>query len=58
MRSYQWKPDFVRYEITGAEGWVYYNWALENESSVWGSGLEKKSPGYLKQEINRLLKHG
>jgi len=57
MKAYGWTPDFVRKGITGAQGWVYANWALENESSVWGGGLERKSDGYLKQEWKKRV-HG
>lgn len=57
MRSYGWKPDFVRKGITGAQGWVYYNWALENEANVWGAGVRVKGAGYVKQETERKLEY-
>lgn len=45
----------MRKGITGAKGWVYYNWAVENEATVWGSRKERKSPGYVKQEYLKRL---
>ena len=54
MRTFGWTPDFVRKGITGAEGWIYYNWAMENEASIWGSGLDRRTPGYVKQEFEQL----
>ena len=56
MRAYGWSPDYVRKGITGAQGWVWYNWALENEASVWGVWLERTTPGYVKQEYQKRLK--
>ena len=43
--------------MTGAQGWVYYNWSMENEANFWGSKLKRTTPGYIAQEIER-LKHG
>lgn len=47
--------EYVRKRLPGAQGWVYYYWALENEASVFGTGLERKSDGYVKQEMKRRL---
>ena len=58
MKAFGWTPDQIRKRIPGAQGWAYYNWARENEASVWGSNLERKSPGYVKQEYERILNHG
>jgi hypothetical protein len=55
MKCYGWSAEHIQYDITGAQGWVYYYWALENEASVWGTGLVNKSPGYLKQEWQKIL---
>lgn len=57
MKSYGWTPSFVRKGITGAQGWVYYNWAQENEASVWGTGIRVKGRdgGYVRQETERIL---
>ena len=41
-------PDYVRKRLSGAQGWVYYYWALENEPF---GGAERKGPGYLRQEV-------
>jgi len=56
MKTYGWTLDYVRKGITGAQGWVYYNWACENESSLWGRSLVRKSPGYVKQEYMSQMK--
>lgn len=50
MKAYGWTADYVRKELVGAHGWVYFNWAIENESSVFGSGIERKGLGYVGQE--------
>lgn len=60
MKSYGWSPDFVRRRLIGAQGWAYYNWALENEATVWGNGVERTTDGYIAQEIKRIKakRHG
>ena len=58
MKTYGWTQDYVRKGLTGAQGWAFYNWALESESrnaGVWGAVLDRKSPGYVKQEMQRML---
>lgn len=42
------------HELDGAQGWVYYYWALENEGGLFGAVAERKGAGYVKQEFNRL----
>lgn len=56
MEAYGWTPDYVRWDLNGAEGWVYYNWARQNKASVWGSNEKPVTDGYLKQEIRRIMK--
>lgn len=59
MESFGWLPDYVRWELNGAEGWVYYNWARQNKASLWGSGEKTTSDGYVRQETKRILRlHG
>jgi hypothetical protein len=55
MKAYGWTADYIRFDLIGAQGWVYYNWALENEASVWGSSIRPASAGYVKQEWNKLM---
>jgi hypothetical protein len=55
MASYGWSEDYVRKQLTGAKGWVYYNWAKENAASLLGALWERKSPGYVAQERQRWL---
>lgn len=59
MEAFGWTPEYVRWELNGAEGWVYYNWARQNKASVWGTNERMTGDGYLKQEIAAILKkHG
>jgi hypothetical protein len=55
MRTYGWSLDYVRLGMTGAQSWVWYNWAIENEMSAFGLVYKRKSDGYIRQEINRLV---
>ena len=52
-KAYGWSDDYIRKGITGATGWIYNNWARENENSVWGSSEVRISPGYVKQEYQK-----
>lgn len=56
MMAYGWTADYVRFELSGAQGWAYLAYAKEHMATVWGSGYSRSSPGYIKQEIERLLK--
>lgn len=49
-------PEYIRTVLVGAHGWVYYNWAKENERDAWGALVERKSDGYVRQEFKRLMK--
>ena len=55
MKTYGWSEDYVMDELDGAKGWVWLNWARENEASVWGAGLKIKGDGYVAQERRRLM---
>lgn len=55
MKVFGWTPDFISYEITGAEGWVYYNWAIEHEMTAFGPIFKATTAGYVKQEFEALL---
>jgi len=55
IKSFGWTPDYIRKRITGAQGWAYYFWAIQNEASMFSGGLELDK-GYVAQEIER-LKH-
>ena len=46
--------DYVRKRLTTAQGWAYYAWARENEATMLGAGLDRKSSGYVRQERERL----
>ena len=34
---------------------AYANWCSENEASIFGSNMIRVSPGYIDQQIDRLL---
>lgn len=55
MRTYGWTLDYVKKGLTGAESWVWYNWAIENEMSAFGLVYKRKSAGYIRQEIDKLM---
>lgn len=56
MRTYGWSLRHVRFEMTGAQGWVWYNWALENEVTAMGPSYKRTTVGYIGQEREKLLK--
>ncbi len=56
MRCYGWLPEFVDCEITSAQGWAYYAWAVENELTMFGALAERKGFGYIGQERESILK--
>lgn len=54
MKHYpQFTEKHVRTGMTGARGWVFYNWAVENETQIWGTGLKRTTKGYIAQEMER-----
>lgn len=55
MQAFGMSADYVDWELDGAQGWAYANWARERERSVWGDSVVRKSPGYVKQEYNNLM---
>ncbi len=56
MRTYGWSLRHVRLEMTGAQGWVWYNWALENEATAMGPAYKRTTDGYIRQERDKHLK--
>lgn len=60
MKAYGFASDYIDWELDGAHGWAYANWAVENEATVFGSSMEKKSDGYVRQEWKNLMEqyHG
>jgi hypothetical protein len=55
MKVFGWTEDYCRKGITGARGWVWYNWALENEATLFGRLVERTSKGYIGQESDRIF---
>lgn len=38
-----------------AHGWVYHNWAMENDGWLSFNGTARKGKGYIKQEEDDLM---
>ncbi len=55
MKTYGWSEEHTRKKISSAKGWVYFNWAMESEATVFGISRERKTDGYIQQEKKRLL---
>ena len=55
MKVFGWSRDHCRKRITGAEGWVWYFWGLENEATLFGRLVERKGKGYIALESDRLF---
>lgn len=56
MKVYGWSYRHVRYELPGAQAWVWYAWAKEHAQQGFGPVYKRTGPGYIKQEIKELLK--
>lgn len=50
MHCYGWSPDFVRFGITSAQGWCYYDWAVCNQMTAFGPTHERRTDGYVATE--------
>jgi hypothetical protein len=55
MKVFGWSEGYCRKGITGARGWVWYFWALENDAGVFGKSIERKGKGYIGMESDRLF---
>lgn len=52
MKKFGMTPAEISEGVTGAQGWVYYLWATDD-------GAEKRrTPGFIRQDINRRLNRG
>jgi hypothetical protein len=56
MREMKFSLHQLRFEMTGAETWVWYNWARENLLTAFGPVYRRSTSGYVKQEWERLMK--
>ena len=56
MKTFGWTKAYCLDELDGSEGNVWFNWAVSNEASVWGTGVKVVGSGYIGQEKQRLLK--
>jgi hypothetical protein len=55
MKTFGWSIEKVRTGMTGAEGWAWYAWAMENEATMFGASYKRTTDGYVKQETKRLM---
>ena len=56
MATFKMTEEHVTEELTGAQGWMLYVWAVENEARMWGGSLRRTSPGYVKQEMQSIMR--
>jgi hypothetical protein len=56
MKAFGWSYHHVRYGMTGAEGWVWYNFAMEDTIGAWGPVYRRVGDGYVRQETKRLIR--
>lgn len=54
MATYGWTLDYVKFGMTGAQGWVWYNWAVESLIYAFGPVYKRTTEGYVKQEMKRI----
>ena len=54
MKTFHWTKDYCEDEIDYSEAVVWFNWAVSNEASVWGTGLVIDGLGYIGQERQRI----
>ena len=55
MATFHMEWDDVAFDRTGAETWIMFVWAVENESRMWGGNIRRTTSGYIKQETQRIL---
>jgi hypothetical protein len=55
MKEFGWTRDYVRLKITSAQGWVWYNWARQNEATMFGFNWKLSGRGYIGQQIDKNL---
>lgn len=58
MSTFHWTEDYACEEISGAKGWVFYNFALENRATMFGALVERVGDGYIAKERKRLANDG
>jgi len=55
MKTFHWSYQHVRLELPGAQGWVWYAWAMQSEQGGFGPAYKAISDGYVRQEVKRLM---
>jgi len=50
----QMTEHYIRNVLSGAKGWAYANWAREKQASMFGSEMVRRTPGYVKQEYEKI----
>jgi len=47
---------YVMDELPMYEGWAFVAWSMENDGWLKFCNVARKSPGYVKQAINKMMK--
>lgn len=56
MKTYpHFTRDYVLYDLPMAEGWIWHNYAIENDGWLNFSGIKRTGKGYVMMETNRLM---
>lgn len=56
MSEFGWSYKHVRLELSGAQGWAWYNWAIEQkEVPLCQRAYERVGDGYIRQETKKIL---
>jgi hypothetical protein len=56
MKSFGWSVNYVRKQITGAQGWAYFCWATAEACGGYMNSLPVPEQGYGWQEKERIKK--
>jgi len=54
----QFSRSYVEEELSMAEGWALLAGAIQGDGWLQFSGVQRKSPGYVAQQISEILKNG
>lgn len=54
MKTFGMNEFAAKWGQSGAKAWAMYCWAVENEASIWGTGLVRSTDGYVAQEVKAI----
>lgn len=55
MHYYGWTEEHVDCEVTSAQGWAWYNIAIESEATLAGPVAVRSGDGYVAQERKAIM---